>query len=327
MQEQALAAAPAAAAFPPNSSFHPEIPGLQLAWDSTSLGALKTCPRLYYYSIIQGWTPRITSVHLVFGQVYHSALEAYDRARSQGLGHVAATREAVHRALLDTWDKAMRRPWFSDDSNKNRLTLLRSVVWYLEQFQDDPLQTVQLASGKPAVELSFRFVTSYSAPDGAPYLLCGHLDRLVTDPNGKTWVLDRKTTKSTVGQDFFDKFTPDNQFTLYALASHIVYATPVQGLIVDGAQIAITFSRFLRGIVLRQQSQLDEWYEGLAFWLAQAELFAKRQTWPQNDKACQNYGGCPFRPICAKPPSVREQWLRGSNHKRIWDPLQVRGDI
>ena len=31
-----------------NSSFSTEIPNLQLAWDSTSLGLLKECPRKYY---------------------------------------------------------------------------------------------------------------------------------------------------------------------------------------------------------------------------------------------------------------------------------------
>ena len=43
----------------------PYLPGtnIQFAWDSTSLGLLKTCPRLYYYTIIEGYAPRGESIH------------------------------------------------------------------------------------------------------------------------------------------------------------------------------------------------------------------------------------------------------------------------
>ena len=72
----------------------------------------------------------------------------------------------------------------------NRLTLLRSVVWYLDQFEHDSLETVILQDGKPAVELSFRFLTNYQAPTGEPFLLCGHFDRvaLFNDEIGRAHV-------------------------------------------------------------------------------------------------------------------------------------------
>ena len=308
----------------PNSSFSTISPNLQLAWDSTSLGALKTCPRYYQYNLIEGWRPRVESVHLTFGAAYHAALEAYDHARSRGQGHEAAQREAVRRALLDTWDQARSRPWSSDDPNKNRLTLVRSVVWYLEQFAEDPLTTVQLQNGKPAVELSFRFESGHSSQQGESFLLCGHLDRLVTTPSGETWVLDRKTTKSLIDERWFAGFSPDNQFTLYTLAADVVYFTNVRGVIVDGAQIAVTFSRFQRGIVTRHPSALGEWFAELPLWLGHAERYAAEGYWPMNDKACGNYGGCPYRPICSMPPSTRQQWLEAQYHRRVWDPLQTR---
>jgi hypothetical protein len=44
----------------------PFLPGtkIQFAIDSTSLGYLKTCPRLYEYIMIEGWSPKDDSVHL-----------------------------------------------------------------------------------------------------------------------------------------------------------------------------------------------------------------------------------------------------------------------
>jgi PD-(D/E)XK nuclease superfamily len=311
---------------PYNSSFSQVIPNLQLAWDSTSLGELKACPRKYFYSIICGFQPRSISVHLTFGLHYHKALEVYDHFRSRGSDHQSATRMAIRQVLSDTWDPVLKRPWASDDSNKNRLTLLRSVVWYLDQFEIDSLETVQLKDGKPAVELSFRLLTNYTSPTGEPFLLCGHFDR-VAKFNNQAYIVDRKTSKSQINSDFFDKFNPDNQMSLYAFASQVVYEVPVAGVIIDGAQIGATFTRFQRGFTLRTESQLEEWYKDLGVWLVQASVYAANNHWPMNDKSCGNYGGCPFRPICSKPEAVRAEWLKAGYARRIWDPLQIRGDI
>ena len=309
-----------------NTAFSEIVPNLQLAWDSTSLGAFKECPRKYEYSIVKGYQPRALSVHLIFGLHYHSSLEAYDHARSAGADHKTALRAAVKKALSVTWDSVLGRPWTSDDKNKNRETLLRSIVWYLDQFANDPLETVQLANGKPAVELSFRWQSSYETQDKEPFLICGHLDR-VAKINGKAWIVDRKTTKSTISSDFFAKFTPDNQFTIYTLSAFVVYNMPVEGIICDGAQIAVTFSRFERQPVPRHKSQIEEWYQELGQWLLLAESYARQGHWPMNDKSCGNYGGCQFREVCSMAPSDRERWLESKFTKRIWDPLQVRGDI
>lgn len=310
-----------------NSSFSTVLPTLQLAWDSTSLGALKTCPRFYQYSIVEGWQPRHISVHLTFGLHYHAALERYDHAKASGLSHEESEIKAIRYLLEVTWDKEKQRPWCSDDPNKNRFTLVRSVVWFLEQFKEESLKTVILANGKPAVELSFRFDSGVlTNSTGETFLLCGHLDRLV-EFQDKFFVADRKTSKSTLTQDFFDKFSPDNQFSLYTLAGHVVYSLPIEGLIVDGAQIAVTFSRFARGFSPRTKEQTEEWFKDFQFWVAQAEVYAKAEYWPMNDKACGNYGGCQYRGICSKSPKVRERWLQADFTKRVWDPLITRGDV
>src|SRR5258708_3366074 len=75
---------------------------IQYAWDSTSLGYLKTCPRLYQLIMIEGWAPRNTSVHLRFGQEYHSAIEDYDKAKAAGADHDSAMREALRQLLIRT---------------------------------------------------------------------------------------------------------------------------------------------------------------------------------------------------------------------------------
>lgn len=315
-----------------NSSFSNDNPMLQVAWDSTSLGYLKECPRKYYYMMVLGRQPREESVHLTFGLHYHKALEIYDHARSQGLPHDEAQLAAVKYCYeatvvrLGTAGKAWR-PWISDDPNKNRFTLMRSVVWYLEQFANDPLATIQLSNGKPAVELSFRFETDIPIPyQSGNFMLCGHIDRLV-EMDGQTFFLDRKTTKHTLTSDTFAKFTPDNQMSLYDFSSSVVWKVPVKGGILDAAQVGATFSRFSRGFLPRTAGSRAEWYRDLGYWLAQAAGFADAGYWPMNDKSCGNYGGCPFRTLCSKSPEVRDQWLNALTVARLWDPLSVRGDV
>lgn len=320
MTELALAAG--------NTSFSKQLPGLQLAVDSTSLGEFKTCPRKYYYSIVEGWSRRETSVHLEFGIWLHGARERYDHSRFAGANHEDALRHVVHWLMKETWNSVLGRPWISDHASKNRLTLVRSAIWYLDKYGEaDPLETLMLANGKPAVELSFTFMSGFAAVTGEPVAFCGHLDRFVHF-NGEPWVSDIKTTVNALDSRFFNQFNPDNQFSMYTLAGRMIYELPIKGIIVDGCQILVGGTRFGRAPVERTEDQVAEWLEGSYFWLRQMGEAAEAQHWPMNDKSCfTRYGECQFRPVCARPPGARQKWLELDYKKRIWDPLLRRGDV
>lgn len=314
---------------------------IQFAWDSTSLGLLKECPRKYYYTMIEGWRPRGDSVHLRFGLLFHAALELYDNLRiAHGFSHEDAMDSVVDEVLNKTWDGReivphfddlgvpvvvldTGAPWDSQHDKKNRWTLLRTVVWYLDAHKDDPAKTLILPNGKPAVELSFRFEIDHLAPNGQPYLLSGHMDRVV-DFLGSRYVMDRKTSGSALSAYFFNQFDPDNQMSLYTFASRVVYNEPVAGVIIDGAQVAVGFSTFARGITLRSQGQIDEWLEDTKHWLDLGANFAQRGFWPMNDKSCHKYDGCPFRQVCNKDPVVRRNYLETNFEIRHWNPLETR---
>ena len=305
----------------------PFIPGtlIQYAWDSTSLGYFKRCPRYYQYKQIEGWQKNDESIDLRFGILYHRALQNYELALVEGANHEAALRYALYHLLvgMEIGDEALPD---TDHPLKTRSTLVRTVIWYLDKYEIDPAHTVILANGKPAIEVSFRFeidVKPKTIPDRA-YLLCGHLDRVVTF-HDQPFVLDRKTTRYTPDARFFGSFNPDNQVSLYSIAGRLLFGVQLQGVIIDAAQIAVGFSRFGRAPIARSEGQLTEWLRDLEVTLDYAETCAVHRHWPQNDTSCDKYGGCEFRRICAMSPDQRLKFLPGTHKKgEPWNPLKPR---
>lgn len=309
----------------------PFLPGtsIQFAWDSTSLGYIKTCPRLYQYIMIEGWSPKEDSVHLRFGIEFHKALEEYDLFRHEGNNHNAALRMVIHNILIRVkeWDPD---PTTKAGNYKNPNTLVSLVIDYLDKFADDPAKTVIRESGRPATEVSFRFELDWG-PQAAPdtvYVLSGHLDRVV-DYNGQTLVMDRKTTTTTPSSYYFDQFAPNNQMSLYTIAGQIVLGAPIKGVIIDAAQILLEKpNNFTRGFTFRTPDQSQEWLNDLRFWFHQAETYALANYWPMNDTACDKFGGCKFRGVCSKDPSVRQRFLEADFIKLApeerWNPLKPR---
>ena len=335
------------------SADSPFLPGtdMQYAWDSTSLGLFKTCPRLYEYTMIRGYAPAAENLHLRFGIEFHSALQEYDYGRSVGLSHD----EAVWEAMFGLQRRLLESPLPEGNEKatkyKNPDTLRQLVIDYLDYYEHDPAKTFIMANGKPATELSFRFELDFGpetlfrlepnpAPDDdhsgtythnttqQPYILCGHLDRVV-DFNGSLMVLDHKTTTTTLGSYYFDQYEPNNQMSLYTLAGKIVLNTIIKGVIVDAAQILLeSENRFVRGFTYRTADQLEEWLQSLSFTLGYAEACATENYWPMNDTACDKFGGCKFREICSKSPQVRDKFLAADFTtlplEERWNPLKSR---
>lgn len=318
------------------STQSPYLPGtkIQYAFDSTSLGYLKTCPRLYQYIMLEGWSSREDSIHLRFGIEYHHALQDYDLSRAAGIAHDDAVHDVVRELLIRTSD------FDSDHKTKTRESLIRTVVWYLDKFKDDVTATFIKSDGKPAVEQSFRFELewgpheTHQVPEAETrqespqkYILSGHLDRVVTY-NDDLFVMDRKTTSYAPTEWYFSKYEPDNQMSLYSLAAKVVLDAPVRGVIIDAVQIKEDESIFGRGFTYRTPDQITEWVNDLHYWFALAEQYAIADYWPMNDRSCDLFGGCRFRKICSKSPSVREQFLKASftklEEKDRWNPLKPR---
>lgn len=308
----------------PRLSFSMTVPKHQLAWDATSGTALKTCPRYYEYNILEGYVTRQENIHLRWGSEYNNAQVIYHRHLTRGDNHRDAMKAALRHALNSTWDYELGRPWSSDLPHKTRETLIRSLIWYFTQFEEDTLTTDKLADGSAAVEMNFRIhLDQYSDLTGEPYLLCGYLDRKV-EFNGGEWITDWKTTRYALDEKYFNQYTPNNQVSQYSFAGAVISKDrPIKGVIIDAVQLGVTFSRFERKQITRVQPQLDEWIRDMMFYIRQNEKFVEDNYWPQNDTSCDKYGGCPYRVVCSATPEIRQKLLDGLFQKRSWDPLKT----
>jgi hypothetical protein len=283
--------------------------GVQFAWNASSIKLVETCLRLYQYVGLEGWRGKSQNAHLIFGAAYAKALETFFKLSiGENMPREEAIREVVSQALYATWeygpDGTGGAPWASTHNTKTRENLIRSIIWYLDFWAEDPMPTVKLASGAPAVEHTFAFEVDNGI------LFAGHIDRLV-EYGDHVYVQDQKTTYMTLTPRFFDQFSPDTQMSMYTFAGKTIFGGPVRGVVIDAAQVAVGFTQFMRGFTSRSEGELNEWYDDAMYWIEVGRKATREQHFPKNTTSCGNYGGCAFRHICSRAPSVRQNFLEG----------------
>lgn len=317
------------------------LPGtnIQFAWDSVSVTSGLACWRRYQYQIILGLTPNSPSyaIALVFGILFHKGLEFYHKAKAEGKDHDAATHDAVSRLLAlpataslpideDIDELAAGHDPDEDDGItlrnskiRTRYYLFRALVWYLEHYANDPVETIILPSGAPAVELSFRLPLDISIA-GTPLLLCGHIDRGVIY-NGQNFAGDYKTTKSLTKQ-FFGMFDLSHQMTGYTVAGSAIFATSAHGCMIDGVALQVGQVKLLRNFTRRTKGQIEEYLQTLKWVTSQAVRHYEENDYPMNTSSCYF---CDFKEICKQPPEYRERFIRQHFTSRPgWNPLENR---
>lgn len=207
---------------------------------------------------------------------------------------------------------------------KNRYTLIRLVVWYIDNQPEDladGLAPVMLEDGSAAVELSFKMPLPFHATTGEPFLLAGHMDDIST-LGSETFIADNKTTTKTLNEKYWQGYEPHTQVDTYDLVGSTLYADKdIQGVVIDAAQVLVNGAHFGRHVFRRTPAQREEYMKELGWWLAQAERFAQDDYWPMNRAVCWL---CPFSKVCSKDPSRRAALLEADWHKRHWNPLEER---
>jgi hypothetical protein len=304
----------------------------QFAFDNTSLSIFKECPRKYQLSILNGYRADHEAPPLLFGGWLHLGIEEYDHKIADGVEHQAALRLAVRLLLEATVTRSKTEdgteafsPWTGDAKYRTRATLIRSLVWYCEHYQSDPLETLVLPDGRKALELSFQMALPKFFHLDKPYLYCGHIDKIATYSSLGLFIQERKHTVQSMGSYYFDRYNPNSQITGYVFSGGTLVSQKINGAVIDAVQVAIDFSRCARSIQYRHPAQLDEWFQDTLVWITRIEQAQASGSFPMNTESCHKFAGCQFRPVCSKHPGVRQSVLDTLFVKKGWDPLKVRG--
>ena len=267
-------------------------------WDATKISALKRCPQYFQYSILDRWQPAEGNVHLAFGAGLAKALEIFYGFADRETGMLEAVRHCM----------GVKMP---PDNNKNRITLVRTLVWYLDEYASDEIYT--LSDGSAGVEVSFEVDVTDDI------VFCGHLDTVVTK-GGELYVVDQKTSKNTISRYFFDQWKLSDQMAMYSFVAKEVLGSPIRGVIIDGIQIAVGFTAFHRDLVQYPKERIDEWLRD-TLWYIDNWNASNGCPPPRNFSSCPLFGGCRFRKICQQAGSVREQHLKQDFEKvEPWRP-------
>lgn len=358
------------------------LPGLQLAWDKTSLKALQFCPTRYNFEIKQGY--RKDTADLRFGSLFASAVETFRRGLLSGQSFDDAQRAAVRWALQnsgeyvthddhehwvpwggeyqDQWHctgtekyknekgNAAKCPWSKKgqwftgsapsvcgtcgspterqtryvpyDKYKNRRSLMRLVVWYIEEQRNSGVQPHAFADGTPGVELSFKLPLPWKARlTGESFQLVGHIDGIGERPR-ELFTMENKTTKKSLGKMFFDGYNPSLDISIYDIATNVLFPDlPITGMLLEGAQILIDGARFDSALFRRTEAQREEAFKELEWWIRQAERYAEEDYYPRAEANCWI---CPFKEACRLPQKQRKLYLDQNFEKRLWDPTIER---
>ena len=217
------------------------------------------------------------------------------------------------------------RMYVPDSPNKNRQSLLRTLVWYgLSQPEDirDGYRPYVFPDGTQAVELSGRLPLPWRNSYGEQYILSWNFD-YIGEFGVEHFITDNKTTKKTLDSSFFNAYSPDTQFDTYAMVGPIAYPDlNIKGVMLEGVQILVGSSAFGMHPYYKTEEQNEEHFYDMKVWIDQAERYALTGYWPMNKRNCWL---CPFKGVCSLDPRDRQGALE-ANFKRQprWDPLHER---
>jgi len=285
-------------------------------FDSTMLGAFRSCKHKMFRSYVEHWKPKSESVHLVAGGAFAKGIEIARKAfYEQGKSKEDAEGAGLNALLVAYGDFECPA-----ESAKSANRTAGALEFYFERYPlgDCGATPLTFADGKRAIEFSFAEPLDILHPvTGDPILYTGRADMLAEFAGGN-YCVDEKTT-SSLGASWSKQWEMRSQFTGYQWAANRA-GINVQGTLVRGVSILKTKYDTLQHVTYRSQYEVDRWY-GQVLRDIQAAIGCWREGYWDFalDHACAEYGGCSMTNVCKS--ATPEDWLPMYFEKRVWDPL------
>jgi hypothetical protein len=254
---------------------------------------------MYNWTNLQGYKSKAYGMATGFGSAVHEGLEVLDIQKFKGATKDEAVVAAIKHVLLE-FGEALN---LSEDKARGLTAALRAITWRAEEFWEDLFEIATMPDGEPCLEQRFE------VPFGnGEYRFSGRIDKVV-QLEGKLYLCDVKTTKTTLNSNYFGNFMPNNQVFSYLWAAREVLGLDVAGFIIDAVQTGVHFTRFDRSVYNVPTDLIMEWYKDAMHTLDTSTNYFNKQYYPADFTACNNYGGCRFKEVCSASPDRRNLFL------------------
>lgn len=224
---------------------------------------------------------------------------------------------------------AVSRRWFPQSAAKDRIQLVRALVWYTEEVKTQSLRPISMGttdesgqeSHQALVEVPFRLPFAVIA--GTQYVLVGWWDALMqVGTDGPVWVVDYKTSKNTLSGDYFSHFQPNVQVDTYDMVAKVMLPT-AEGVGIYAMQVGAGrdgegWVRFAFRPFVRSDHQRAEFAREIHSYLVEAAIAEKTGYYRMNRTSCRF---CEFKAVCNSPAAARQHVLEQNYVRRRWNPL------
>lgn len=299
----------------------------------SSLAILQKCAREAQYSLIRGLKPQLENPALLFGSAIHKGLETYycgERTERQiplkyeetmqmigcGQWDPAWSDSLLFRSARAFVEKAAPLAALPDDNKRSIFTGVWMLQHYFKKYltdeyvimRDEKGPVVERKFSMPIAEIKIGLVTVRTIE------LFGTIDFVMrSEVTGQILPGDHKTASSL--WDFYDKISPNFQYTGYVWATREALGYDTDKFLVNALQVKQppktargSEPDFARQVTQRTQEDFDELRSAIIEATDNFLRYRNSGFFPMSASgACTAfYGSCRFRDVCAAPASLRE---------------------
>lgn len=272
----------------------------KLVLDYSSLATAAACPRKFKHKYIDYLESPEKPVPMHAGSAMHAAL---------------------HALYTDVWDLevaiyAMREAWGdfrTPPGSKHGYLTLGHLEIILADYMEtrDPTELGQVKSAAQYAEKAVVF--DWPDADGNLLRLGGMLD-MTAEISGQKFIIDNKCTTGWLNDYWALNFKIGHQFRIYAAAMQVLTGEVYDGVYINGVYIGQppksgwknvkSVPSKLFGPFYFTPAHLAETRAWAQTWANSIEMWKATGHFPQNERACGDYGGCPFMDLCDKPAEL-----------------------
>lgn len=300
--------------------------------NSSSLSLIQECMRKTKYSLLERWRAETEGAATLFGSAIHSALEVfyrgervervlpkYEHLELLAFGHEPppTNNDLIYRAVRAFIAKAQPLASLPESDKRS----IPNGIWilneYFKTYIDDPYVAYVDKDG-PFIERTF---THRFYEDAQVVIdIFGTIDFIFRNVNtGELLPGDHKTASflNFGGASYFDRDKPNHQYTMYMLGAKRVYGIDAENFMVNVVEVkakpktkAAKGVSFPRQLTKRTEEDFEELTEVILDASFRFRIALETNIWPMGGvDACNKYGGCQYKQICASPKNMRHTIL------------------